>query len=179
MALIKCKECGTEISDKAKTCVKCGAPVSTFISDEKAGFGCLVVIFLIGMAAWYFWPASGNKSTVSNASVTQAADVSSNAKIQVEQIYTSRPGNLMCATEQGLIDAIRHAAAGETTLFQRMLVSNGGQCMEFPGGVRIKVIQVDAKPFAGHALVKFTPEDAPNANGVWAGDALVLPPSNN
>lgn len=28
MALIKCSECGTEISDKAKQCVKCGAPVA-------------------------------------------------------------------------------------------------------------------------------------------------------
>lgn len=27
MALIKCTECGTEVSDKASTCVKCGAPV--------------------------------------------------------------------------------------------------------------------------------------------------------
>lgn len=27
MALIKCKECGKEISDKAKMCVNCGCPV--------------------------------------------------------------------------------------------------------------------------------------------------------
>lgn len=27
MALIKCSECGTEISDKAAACVKCGAPL--------------------------------------------------------------------------------------------------------------------------------------------------------
>ncbi|WP_408356791.1 zinc-ribbon domain-containing protein [Paraburkholderia sp. RL18-103-BIB-C] len=27
MALVKCKQCGNEVSDKAPTCVKCGAPV--------------------------------------------------------------------------------------------------------------------------------------------------------
>lgn len=27
MALIKCKECGKEISDKAKTCPNCGCPI--------------------------------------------------------------------------------------------------------------------------------------------------------
>lgn len=27
MAIVKCKECGTEISDKAKICPKCGAPI--------------------------------------------------------------------------------------------------------------------------------------------------------
>jgi hypothetical protein len=29
MALVKCSECGTEISDKAAACVKCGAPVAS------------------------------------------------------------------------------------------------------------------------------------------------------
>lgn len=28
MALIKCPECGKEISDKAKTCINCGCPLS-------------------------------------------------------------------------------------------------------------------------------------------------------
>ena len=32
MALVKCKECGKEISDKAKTCPNCGCP----IEDEFA-----------------------------------------------------------------------------------------------------------------------------------------------
>ena len=27
MAIIKCEECGAEISDKAKVCPKCGAPI--------------------------------------------------------------------------------------------------------------------------------------------------------
>jgi len=27
VALIKCPECGTEISDKAKQCIKCGCPI--------------------------------------------------------------------------------------------------------------------------------------------------------
>ena len=34
MSLIKCKECGSEVSEKAKTCPKCGCPVD--FSLEKA-----------------------------------------------------------------------------------------------------------------------------------------------
>ena len=34
MALIKCSECGREISDKAKTCPGCGAPVSIDLQKE-------------------------------------------------------------------------------------------------------------------------------------------------
>jgi len=34
MALIKCDECGENVSDKAKSCPNCGAPVSTFATDK-------------------------------------------------------------------------------------------------------------------------------------------------
>lgn len=34
MALINCSECGKEVSDKAQSCVNCGAPVAPTISHE-------------------------------------------------------------------------------------------------------------------------------------------------
>lgn len=34
MALIKCSECGKEISDKAKTCIYCGCPIEKETSKE-------------------------------------------------------------------------------------------------------------------------------------------------
>ena len=37
MALIKCHECGDQISDKAAACFKCGAPVAT--SEEYVATG--------------------------------------------------------------------------------------------------------------------------------------------
>ena len=33
MALIKCPECGKEISDKSKTCINCGYPISEYASE--------------------------------------------------------------------------------------------------------------------------------------------------
>ena len=36
MALIKCSECGKEISDKAKTCPNCGCPVNKNQSKARA-----------------------------------------------------------------------------------------------------------------------------------------------
>lgn len=35
MALIKCSECGKEISDKAEICVNCGNPIQKEIKKEK------------------------------------------------------------------------------------------------------------------------------------------------
>lgn len=49
MALIQCKECGNEISDKAQTCPRCGCPIieepkfaEFILKREKATFFCAV-----------------------------------------------------------------------------------------------------------------------------------------
>lgn len=36
MALIKCSECGTEVSDKASSCPKCGAPIAKSAQTESS-----------------------------------------------------------------------------------------------------------------------------------------------
>lgn len=37
MALIKCPECGKEISDKAEKCIHCGCPIMTNFEQEEEG----------------------------------------------------------------------------------------------------------------------------------------------
>ena len=44
MALIKCKECESEVSSKAETCPKCGAR----IASKPIGCGTVIVVFVIG-----------------------------------------------------------------------------------------------------------------------------------
>lgn len=39
MALIKCSECGKEISNKAKTCPNCGAPVKLDDLKQEVSWG--------------------------------------------------------------------------------------------------------------------------------------------
>ncbi len=58
MALIKCTECGKEISDKAATCPNCGCPVthelpnelkqSTNSNGRKKSTGCLIIFIIFG-----------------------------------------------------------------------------------------------------------------------------------
>lgn len=54
MALIKCNECGKEISDKAQTCPHCGNPIHPVII-EKTGKGwklaklISVIILILGL----------------------------------------------------------------------------------------------------------------------------------
>lgn len=48
MALIKCRECGTEVSNKAAACVKCGAPVKRPASKAAETVAGLIVVGLVG-----------------------------------------------------------------------------------------------------------------------------------
>lgn len=53
MALIKCKECGAEVSDKADVCPKCGAP---FKLRVKGPSGCMMILLvLIGVAFLFYF----------------------------------------------------------------------------------------------------------------------------
>ena len=48
MALRKCKECGTQVSTKAKTCPSCGAPVGYKVSFWSTFLLVVFVMFIIG-----------------------------------------------------------------------------------------------------------------------------------
>jgi len=72
MALIKCKECGTEVSTKAKACPKCGAVV-------KSGPGCLSITgmaFLVVVLSVIVFATIDNISDLSstNSNSHQATD---------------------------------------------------------------------------------------------------------
>lgn len=54
MALIKCSECGREISDKAKNCPNCGCPIDKFQNEKYFPTYTLIayllfVIFVVSM----------------------------------------------------------------------------------------------------------------------------------
>ena len=67
MALIKCKECGAEVSSTAKTCQKCGAKVKVPVGVGKAV--AIVAVFGAIIAAGQF---QGRQSEKSEAPVASA-----------------------------------------------------------------------------------------------------------
>ena len=50
MALIKCSECGKELSDQANACPACGGPSPKAKEDEIAEMGCAGCALIIGVA---------------------------------------------------------------------------------------------------------------------------------
>lgn len=108
MALIKCPECGKEISDKATACPNCGCPVipskqnesfNTDLATPKNGKkkgGCLkpILIFFvicIGISAVIAFQTTKNKSASQSEPSTEATqtpeDAKQAAKLTDEQIW--------------------------------------------------------------------------------------------
>lgn len=61
MALMKCPECGHEISDKAEACPNCGYKVSAEV--EKKSLGTKEIIYLLAVAAVFIFLFSNSNST--------------------------------------------------------------------------------------------------------------------
>lgn len=69
MALIKCKECGAQVSDKAKNCPACGAIVIKSVSPIMAG-----LIILAGAALLFQCVGSSNDVAAPQNSVKSEKD---------------------------------------------------------------------------------------------------------
>jgi hypothetical protein len=60
MALIKCEDCGTEVSDTAPACVKCGRLIQVIQVEEDSGGSSLkllplVVAGVVGVLSWFYY----------------------------------------------------------------------------------------------------------------------------
>ena len=123
MALIKCPECGTEISDKAPACIKCGAPIAAAQHDRHVEFhppkvhapGWMKLFFgvaLLGVLAVFYMNAASNKSNsepvVETSAVEQPAAVAAPdptptpaplppIQISAEQLYADYAANEVAA----------------------------------------------------------------------------------
>lgn len=73
MTLIKCHECGTDVSTEAAACPKCGAPVKKTVSAKKmtgqeSTQVVLGLVVVIGISWWIFGSSSDNKPAPTSAS---------------------------------------------------------------------------------------------------------------
>ncbi len=77
MALIKCKECGKEISDRAEACVKCGSPIavnnSKTIKKQEKYTGVKVISFLFPLIGFIIYGVNiGTNKTCAKAGLKGA-----------------------------------------------------------------------------------------------------------
>ncbi len=118
MAMIKCPECGKEISDKATTCPNCGAPINTAAQEAPAqpDFGqyngpakkapkkkkkhiglivlVVIVVLIIIIAAANSGGSNSDKEAASNqpADTTEQSDASANGSADAGKDATTTDG---------------------------------------------------------------------------------------
>ena len=118
MALIKCKECGHDISDKATTCPKCGCPIDNQSnglnvnihkqngSGRKWIIAVLSIIVLIAAVAIAFYVFSSGDSN--NDSEMMAPQITADADgfIVLEQCPTQYPSIRIALEGEGRQDLL-------------------------------------------------------------------------
>jgi hypothetical protein len=114
MALIKCTECGKEISDKAKTCPSCGAPVVTpKTKATKALSGCLGIIIVLSLALIVLLAIVGKSSSgdAATAPATAPAKASSSATATARPVTPPKKPVVTVPPQQALFGKIVGAYA--------------------------------------------------------------------
>ncbi|WP_186095667.1 zinc-ribbon domain-containing protein [Burkholderia gladioli] len=101
MALVKCGECGTEVSDKAQTCVRCGAPIKKELS-RKAAWITLGVVCVCGLVAFLVATAPNQDGGAPPASAE-----SSSAKVTSSGCAKT---DLQCLGDKGAVGASVYCA---------------------------------------------------------------------
>lgn len=103
MALIKCTECGKEVSDKATTCPNCGAPISTStanqqpkvevkVTQKKKKGSCLKTILIV-FGVLIVLAVIGNLAGGEDKKETPAqSEASTNVPSDTEEVDNSKSG---------------------------------------------------------------------------------------
>jgi hypothetical protein len=171
MALVKCQECGKEISDQAANCPHCGAPRQASSTKKEPSQaekiqGSVTLVLIVAAVIWYFWPADRSAHQPAPAS-KPASKVDQSLK--PEMVLTFKDGNLICTTRDGLAEFMAHAAKGESTKATAMTIENGGGCTMIPPGKKIRLISVEYNdPESDIALLEMVgAEVKAAAHGAW------------
>jgi RNA polymerase subunit RPABC4/transcription elongation factor Spt4 len=83
MALIKCKECGEQISNQAKACPKCGSPLQ---KKSGSGFWIFIIIVIIGGFGFYYYKFHDDRG----ARVEAATEILKNNRDDIVQLATGK-----------------------------------------------------------------------------------------
>lgn len=92
--------------------------------------------------------------------------------VKAEEIYLSNAG-IACPTESEFLEIVQHAERGEVTLAEQMMKGGGGDCVNFPARMKIRVLRADPHAFVGHYVIEFNPDDHPEYSGAWGSDQLL------
>jgi hypothetical protein len=95
MALIKCKDCGHDVSTAAEKCPHCGAPAAKVTAAKTAssgvGLGCLIIIGIVVVAAMVDKIGGGNVNSDLSGAGPQSTDTQNTIVGSADALSSSNP----------------------------------------------------------------------------------------
>lgn len=192
MALVKCQECGKEISSEAVSCPGCGSSNKKPAGPKKATKQDVVIAVLVVAGMIYFATSTSSKppaappapSTSSSKPAEAAvapetpvkanepvAPVESGAKfeqIKPESIVFFKDGTFACLNKDDLSAMIEHSLKGEQTKANATLIGKGGSCFFVQPGKKVRVISAEYNdPDFDLGLLEVVGETIDSADGAW------------
>ena len=142
MALIKCKECGHEISKKAKECPNCGAPRRR--PPKQYSLGKLIIVILLG---WFIYAVFTADYSGTSKSPTSGAASGTEATLK---------GDYMACVSEELFDQIISAIRQNDRRAVDYLLEHG--CIITKAGFPVSLID---STWTGKARVRaYTGDDS-------------------
>lgn len=134
MALLKCKECGNEISTKAESCPKCGAKTGpSKAGSTNIGCGALILgAFIVVIFAGIFSP-DDSTTTSTPTSSAPSAHVGDDVVLSV-----SSGDVVVCVSKEAYDKFVKLAVAKDYLGMGQMEVA--GQLFRVPSGTKAKII---------------------------------------
>lgn len=143
MALIKCKECNEQISDKASSCPKCGAPVNT---RRKGPSGCMMVFLIaLGVTGMLVWISSLDSHNKIESTVLASKEEANQITQEQSKNETVLPSNIH---EENWHSQTEENGISGKKEYYLINVSTNSVDFDFPynepGGSRLKIILRDS-----------------------------------
>ncbi len=129
MSLIKCKECGKQISENAEICPHCGEPVPK--KKKTSMWTWLLILLIIGYVI-------GNKDRGETSTGTSHS-YSKSSEPKKERRTTLKGGYYAC-TSEALFDEIITATVNKDTRTKAHLLTKG--CVLTKSGVKMSIIDL-------------------------------------
>lgn len=142
MTLIKCKECGTEVSSKAEVCPKCGARVAA----KPMGFGTFIGVAFLGIIIISAFSSIFSSGTESGTS-SRLANQPSTSNVQTALTPAPTPGAQWLYHQSD-------DAMGKGEIYQAQVSSSNTVNFDFPySGTQHGTLRLRTHPRHGKDII--------------------------
>ncbi|MDD2720842.1 MAG: zinc ribbon domain-containing protein [Gallionella sp.] len=139
MALIKCRECGHEVSDTAKTCPNCGAKPKVSRTFLKYAVGFLALLFVLAVVGQLSGQSPTPPTSAEQAPISQPKESPVNFDIPLE----TTAGTLVCPLSAALDNREGHglqaAMKSRREVFGRQEDAEKAGCQEWREGLPVQL----------------------------------------